>query len=189
MTCSKDKIELNSGYSLFLEDITNVSDVWHAFRCPTLDACPTHSLLTQESETRGSATNCTQGHTGHLCANCVTGWKRGPTGMCQRCTVSSRALNPLLLIPVAIVLTYVSLRVILTFRRTKRLRKAEAAAELFEDMDSDDTGILTVTELHAGLASLGMQLNEVGVKTLMGTVVADVYGQITKDEFVACKFL
>ena len=76
----------------------------------------------------------------------------------------------------------------MTFRRTKRLRKAEAAAELFEDMDSDDTGILTVTELHAGLASLGMQLNEDGVKTLMGTVVADVYGRITKDEFVACKF-
>lgn len=188
MTCSQDRIELNSGYSLFLEDTANASDVWHAFTCPVPEACPKHGLLTHGTETRSSASNCTEGHTGRLCANCVAGWKRGPTGTCQRCNASSSgALNPLLLIPAAIVLCYVALRLLLTFRRSRRLRKAEAAAELFDDMDSDDSGAITVAELRVGLASLGLHMNEDGVRSLMGTVVTDTHGCITKDEFVACK--
>eukprot|EP01043_Picozoa_sp_COSAG02_P126796 COSAG02_NODE_64085_length_261_cov_0.956790_1_plen_48_part_10 len=46
MTCRQDRIELNSGYSLFLEDTANASDVWHAFACPVPEACPKHGLLT-----------------------------------------------------------------------------------------------------------------------------------------------
>jgi hypothetical protein len=100
-------------------------------------------------------------------------------------------LNPFLLIPVAVALTYIAARVILTFRRTQRLQKVEAAAALFDDIDCDPTGsgsaIITVAELRAGLISLGLHLTEDAVRKIVDSVAANDSDHITKDEFVACK--
>ena len=189
MTCSATTIELNSGYQMLLGGAENASSAWHAFKCPVPDACPAQVLLSQPSEAKHPRLNCTEGHTGVLCASCVDGWKQGPVGTCQRCGISSSGgLNPFLLIPVAVALTYIAARVILTFRRTQRLQKVEAAAALFDDIDCDhSSGIITVAELRAGLISLGLHLTEDAVRKIVDSVAANDSDHITKDEFVACK--
>ena len=93
----------------------------------------------------------------------------------------------MLLIPVAVALTYIAARVILTFRRTQRLQKVEAAAALFDDIDCDRSAIITVAELRAGLISLGLHLTEDAVRKIVDSVAANDSDHITKDEFVACE--
>jgi Ca2+-binding EF-hand superfamily protein len=97
-------------------------------------------------------------------------------------------LNPFLLIPVAVALTYIAARVILTFRRTQRLHKVEAAAALFDDIDRGRSAIITVAELRAGLTSLGLYLTEDAVRKIVDSIAPNDDDQLTKDEFVACKY-
>ena len=189
MNCSTSHIELSAGYH-FANDDALVTTLWHAFKCPVPASCPKQLLVSQETAGTGRMTdhNCTEGHTGLLCGSCLAGWKRGPIGTCQKCsTTSSGALNPLLLIPIALVLSYTAVRVIVTFRRKRRLKRDEAAAALFQDLDTNRSGTITATQLHAYLTGLGIRLSQERMNDILDAVNTRAPGEINKDEFVMCE--
>ena len=192
MNCSTQMVGLQNGYQ-FLQNEGPVSTSWHAFKCPVPEACPEQELTSHmlgNSATRWmTAKNCTEGHTGVLCASCLPGWKRGPTGTCKKCSAtSSGALNPLMLIPVAFTLCYVLVRVFLTFRRNKKLKQNDAAAALFQDLDTNRSGAITAPQLHAALSLFGLGITEERVKDIMTSANPRNSGHIDKDEFVTCEY-
>ena len=130
----------------------------NAFRCPIADACPEQILepVYANGELRLIAARCKHGHTGTLCAKCFPGngthlgFKKGPKGICEECTVQATWLNPLLMVPMALVLLYVGFRRFVTHKREQREKTKGAAKRLFRDFDVDRSMSITSAELKAG---------------------------------------
>jgi len=131
-------VTLKEGYSFAAPSL---SQIRHAFKCPTTSACPAQTLQVDESAPWNGTTgvqliaqNCSRGHTGLLCAKCLDGWKMSPVETCQPCTATTSWLQPLLLIPMAVAAVYMGFRKLLTFKRHNRRKKLGAAENLFKDM-------------------------------------------------------
>lgn len=88
-------------------------------------------------------------------------------------------------VPVAFILSYAGVRVLLTFRRKKRLKRTDAAAALFQDLDVGRSGVITADQLHAALTSFGLRLSEERVKEVMTSANPRVHGSLDLEEFVA----
>jgi hypothetical protein len=103
------RVTLRAGYRFATTDALATQDR-HAFKCPVESACPAQVLVVQGvgNDRRLIVNNCTAGHTGLLCAKCLSGWKMSFTGVCKLCSTSW--LNPILLIPVAFVAVYFVMR-------------------------------------------------------------------------------
>ena len=108
-------------------------------------------------------------------------------GRCRRCGgVNGGLLNPLFLLPVAFAASFVALRHFLTFQRDKREKKYGRARQIFRELDENDDGIITRSELREGLQLLpGMKPSEESVIQLIDEIDLDHSGDIDEHEWLA----
>ena len=190
LNCSKDGITLQEGYQL-LDTDAPLSQTRSAIKCPIKSACPSQVLELEpagpESDIpRLVAQNCSAGHTGALCGSCVVGWKKGPLGTCEECSpTKTGAVNPLFLIPFAIVVAYVVIRRASALHRESRLQELGRARRMFNDMDTDKSGTITTEEMQRNLSVLGLDIDKNTSTLLVESIDRDRSGDIDVHEFTA----
>ena len=187
---SSGVITLIEGYQLLApEDDAPLSQPRSAFKCPISAACPAQSLETTTiagSDSRLVAANCSKGHAGTLCGSCLSGWKKGPTGKCKKCSPSNSGfISPLFLVPFGVAIAYVVFRKLLSFQRERRLLKLGTSRKMFEDMDTNKSGALSRIEMRNNLALLGLDIEESTAIELVESIDVDHSGDIDMHEFTA----
>ena len=114
------------------------------------------------------------------------GWKKGPLGTCEECSpTKTGAVNPLFLIPFAIVIAYVIIRRASALHRESRLQELGRARRMFEDMDTDKSGTITTDEMQRNLSVLGLDVDEDTTALLVESIDRDHSGDIDVHEFSA----
>lgn len=161
MNCSTSDVALNTGFHFV---VTGAVQDLVALRCPVRSACMEHLLPSRPSASGNvtsqywlSAVNCSAGFGGTLCSKCEPGYKMGPTRTCTPCTTGSSLWSPLLLIPVALALMYITLRKLLAHRYMRRKNKVDAAKKLFEQMGETGSSSLARTSTGTSMGTLSRQ--------------------------------
>eukprot|EP01043_Picozoa_sp_COSAG02_P016791 COSAG02_NODE_746_length_17729_cov_37.532501_2_plen_2087_part_00 len=105
------QVTLGAGYRFATGD-ERVNQTRFAFKCPVKSACPAQPLVAQQTRNgvRLIVNNCSTGHTGLLCAKCLSGWKSNLKGVCEQCSTSKGWTNPVLLLLIGFIIVYITMR-------------------------------------------------------------------------------
>jgi hypothetical protein len=95
-------------------------------------------------------------------------------------------MNPLLLLPLAVVVLYVTLRKFSGRKRKKRTKELGAAKALFAEMDIDGSGEISREELREAVTLLvGEDATLETIASLVDAIDIDHNGSVNEHEFVA----